>query len=88
MTSSQEPINDDAQMEKSGTMMIESVEDLTQLDTIEDTKPGAFVWLCAAAAAIGGLLFGCEFLTSIAIPVNGSQLTLPFQTTLASSQAS
>ncbi|KIX05643.1 uncharacterized protein Z518_03615 [Rhinocladiella mackenziei CBS 650.93] len=30
------------------------------LDTIEYTKPGAFVWLCAAATAIGGMLFGYD----------------------------
>lgn len=28
------------------------------LDSIEDTKPGSFVWLCAGATAIGGMLFG------------------------------
>jgi hypothetical protein len=30
------------------------------LDSIEDTKPGSFVWLCAAATAIGGMLFGYD----------------------------
>ena len=30
------------------------------LDSIEDTAPGAFVWLCAAATAIGGMLFGYD----------------------------
>lgn len=30
------------------------------LDSIEDTKPGPFVWLCAAATAIGGMLFGYD----------------------------
>lgn len=47
-------------MEKSGVTMIESAEEIGMLDTIEDTKPGAFVWLCAAATAIGGLLFGYD----------------------------
>lgn len=38
----------------------ESVGDDTSrnLDTIEDTQPGPFVWMCAAATAIGGMLFG------------------------------
>jgi hypothetical protein len=30
------------------------------LDSIEDTKPGPYVWLCAAATAIGGMLFGYD----------------------------
>lgn len=30
------------------------------LDTIEQTTPGAFVWLVCLAAAIGGLLFGYD----------------------------
>jgi len=46
--------------EKAGVVMIENAEDAGVLDTIEDTKPGAFVWLCAAATAIGGMLFGCK----------------------------
>ncbi|KAH7070690.1 myo-inositol transporter [Paraphoma chrysanthemicola] len=29
-------------------------------DSIEDTTPGAFVWICAAATAIGGMLFGYD----------------------------
>jgi SP family myo-inositol transporter-like MFS transporter 13 len=40
--------------------MIENVDGAVGMDTIEDTKPGAFVWLCASAAAIGGMLFGCK----------------------------
>lgn len=46
--------------EKGDVITVEKADDTSSLDTIEDTKPGAFVWLCAAAAAIGGLLFGCE----------------------------
>lgn len=34
------------------------------LDSIEDTKPGPFVWLCATATAIGGSLFGCKYTSS------------------------
>lgn len=30
------------------------------LDAIEDTKPGTFVWMCALATAIGGMLFGYD----------------------------
>lgn len=30
------------------------------LDSVENTRPGSFVWLCAAATAIGGMLFGYD----------------------------
>ncbi|GKT55975.1 myo-inositol transporter [Colletotrichum tofieldiae] len=30
------------------------------LERIEETQPGAFVWLCVAATAIGGMLFGYD----------------------------
>ena len=53
--------SEDVHIEKKGVTMIENIDGTTGLDTIEDTKPGAFVWLCASAAAIGGMLFGCKF---------------------------
>ncbi|KAI7977563.1 hypothetical protein EIK77_000513 [Talaromyces pinophilus] len=30
------------------------------VNSIEDTAPGSFVWLCAASTAIGGMLFGYD----------------------------
>jgi MFS transporter, SP family, solute carrier family 2 (myo-inositol transporter), member 13 len=39
---------------------VEHCEISSGLDAIEDTTPGAFVWLCAAATAIGGMLFGYD----------------------------
>ncbi|RFU30441.1 hypothetical protein B7463_g5913, partial [Scytalidium lignicola] len=38
----------------------EHLEFDSSLDTIEETTPGSFVWLCAAATAIGGMLFGYD----------------------------
>ena len=55
---------EDVQLEKSDVQVIEDVKGMDNLDSIEDTKPGAFVWLCAAATAIGGMLFGCKYHTS------------------------
>ena len=39
---------------------VEHCEDQSSFDTIEDTTPGLFVWLCAAATALGGMLFGYD----------------------------
>ncbi|KAK4542334.1 hypothetical protein LTR36_006790 [Oleoguttula mirabilis] len=47
------------QLEK-GDVDLNEHADYGVLDTIEDTKPGAFVWMCAAATAIGGMLFGYD----------------------------
>jgi hypothetical protein len=52
--------SEDVHIEKKGVTMIEDIDGTSGMDTIEDTKPGAFVWLCASAAAIGGMLFGCK----------------------------
>ncbi|KAK1635828.1 hypothetical protein BDP81DRAFT_482035 [Colletotrichum phormii] len=38
---------------------IKAVEN-RDLERIEETKPGTFVWLCVAANAIGGMLFGYD----------------------------
>jgi hypothetical protein len=56
------------QLEKSDIQVIEDVKGMDGLDSIEDTKPGAFVWLCAAATAIGGMLFGCKDYTQPTYP--------------------
>jgi hypothetical protein len=55
--------SEDMQLEKSDIQVIENAGGMDGLDSIEDTKPGAFVWLCAAATAIGGMLFGCKYCT-------------------------
>lgn len=46
-------------VERTNTDLDKNIE--VNLDTIEDSPPGPFVWMCAAATAIGGMLFGCEF---------------------------
>lgn len=46
--------------EKDTVETLEEIKGGEALDTIEDTKPGPFVWLCAAATAIGGMLFGYD----------------------------
>lgn len=46
--------------EKDTVETLEEIKGSEALDTIEDTKPGPFVWLCAAATAIGGMLFGYD----------------------------
>ena len=53
--------SEDVHIEKKGVTMVEDIDGTIGMDTIEDTKPGAFVWLCASAAAIGGMLFGCKY---------------------------
>lgn len=65
--SSEKPKSEDMEMEfietKNATVT-ESYEKERNLDSIEDTKPGPFVWLCATATAIGGSLFGCKYTSS------------------------
>ncbi|KAL0939923.1 myo-inositol transporter [Colletotrichum truncatum] len=62
------PANED-ETPKSGVQHIEQNDAVTDaikavdhrdLERIEETQPGAFVWLCAAATAIGGMLFGYD----------------------------
>lgn len=36
------------------------VAEHADLEAIEETTPGKFVWLCACATAIGGMLFGYD----------------------------
>jgi len=47
-------------VEKAGVETLEEAKDYGASDTIEDTKPGYFVWMCAAATAIGGMLFSYD----------------------------
>lgn len=74
----------DLHVEKSDIKVMEDVGNIDGLDTIEDTKPGAFVWLCAAATAIGGMLFGCEYDLN---PDSSSALLTKSKTTQVSSLA-
>lgn len=36
------------------------VAEHADFEAIEETTPGKFVWLCACATAIGGMLFGYD----------------------------
>jgi hypothetical protein len=76
--------SEDMQAEKSGIEVIENLGQMDGLDSIEDTKPGAFVWLCAAATAIGGMLFGCNYDVRIEF---GRRFLTPSQTIRVSYQA-
>lgn len=54
------------------------VAEHADLEAIEETTPGRFVWLCACATAIGGMLFGydvrthCRHKATLAQPVQPS----------------
>lgn len=47
-------------IEATDTSDVVGSKEVQNLDSIEQTRPGAFVWLCAAATAIGGMLFGYD----------------------------
>lgn len=47
-------------IESTGIIDVVDTKGVQNLDSIEDTVPGAYVWLCAAATAIGGMLFGYD----------------------------
>lgn len=51
---------EDMIVEKASGENIEQVTVSGALDTIEDTKPGSYIWLIASATAIGGMLFGYD----------------------------
>lgn len=52
------------------------VAEHADLEAIEETTPGKFVWLCACATAIGGMLFGYDVRTIPAtLPIQGSLCT-------------
>lgn len=55
--------------------------DHRDLERVEETQPGTFVWLCVAATAIGGMLFGYDtgvisgVLVVIGTDLGGKELT-------------
>ncbi|WQF84180.1 Putative major facilitator, sugar transporter, major facilitator superfamily [Colletotrichum destructivum] len=55
--------------------------DHCDLERVEETQPGTFVWLCVAATAIGGMLFGYDtgvisgVLVVIGTDLEGKELT-------------
>ncbi|THY84648.1 myo-inositol transporter [Aureobasidium pullulans] len=71
-------------LEMKNATVSESYEKERNLDSIEDTKPGPFVWLCATATAIGGSLFGYDtgvisgVLVVLGNDLNGRPVTILF----------
>ncbi|CAH0019995.1 unnamed protein product [Clonostachys rhizophaga] len=53
------PIRQDSSVHALG-LCVTAFREAHVYDSIEDTTPGAFVWLCTAATAIGGSLFGYD----------------------------
>lgn len=49
------------------------VAEHADLEAIEETTPGKFVWLCACATAIGGMLFGYDVRATL--PIQGTLCT-------------
>lgn len=52
------------------------VAEHADLEAIEETTPGKFVWLCACATAIGGMLFGYDVrIIPATLPTKGTLCT-------------
>lgn len=50
----------DDQVEYIADVDVAATKAALEHDSIEDTTPGPYVWMCAAATAVGGMLFGYD----------------------------